>query len=131
MQDTEENKLEYTSVHSAFCCQLEGAMCAHLEASIPGFDMAWFMEQLEAREGELDAEVGGCEPVVNSCVFTFTFMPTFLCHELAAAVAAPGASNMNAHNSGGPCEAMLDACISCTGLRSRVLAIVAHHVPSL
>lgn len=32
-------------------------MSAHLEAAIPGFDMAWFLEQLEAREGELDAEV--------------------------------------------------------------------------
>jgi hypothetical protein len=58
LQDTEENKLVYMELFQSYCELLENIINQHLTAAIPSFNMDWFLEQLEKRESELDAEVG-------------------------------------------------------------------------
>jgi ADP-ribosylation factor 2-binding protein len=56
-EDTEENKLEYTSIFDEYTETLEAAMMGHLDESVEGFDAAEFFDALEQREGQLDGDV--------------------------------------------------------------------------
>lgn len=56
-EDTEENKLEYTSIFDEYTETLEAAMMGHLDESVEGFDAAEFFDMLEQREGQLDGDV--------------------------------------------------------------------------
>ena len=61
LQDTEENKLVYMDVFHQYCEMLESTINQQLTKAMRSFDMDWFLEQLDMREGELDAEVSvGC-----------------------------------------------------------------------
>ena len=56
-EDTEENKLEYTSIFDEYTETLEAAMMGRLDESVEGFDAAEFFDMLEQREGQLDGDV--------------------------------------------------------------------------
>lgn len=57
-EDTEENKLEYTTLFDEYTSALEDAMETSLGAAVEGFDMTEFAEMLAKREGtgELDGD---------------------------------------------------------------------------
>merc|ERR1711972_1104218 len=57
-EDTEENKLIYTQLHTKFSELIEGHLEKELKAAVSGFAMLAFLEELEKRgEDEIDGDV--------------------------------------------------------------------------
>lgn len=56
-EDNDENKLEYTTVFSAYTQMVEAGIDSRLKAVIPGFDMTAFLNVLTKRKDELMSEV--------------------------------------------------------------------------
>ena len=56
-EDSDENKLSYTTLFEKYTELVEGFIEARLEASLPGFDMLAFMGQIEERHEEVSGDV--------------------------------------------------------------------------